>query len=192
MMAALAAASVLVATASQAAVIDFDALSGNNGDVFTGPYAEDGYSVAVVGGQVFEGQVFGNPQPSLVVGSVFGGGDNGAIEATGGLFTLASFDLSAQNGDGNYLIEGFLGASNIYSFGGSTGFGFTTIGGNSSVVDRVRFSLNATGTSINIDNIVLNASAVPEPATWAFMIAGFGMVGWSMRRANIKTRLAIA
>lgn len=33
---------------------------------------------------------------------------------------------------------------------------------------------------------------VPEPATWAMMIAGFGLVGASMRRARRKDRLALA
>jgi hypothetical protein len=34
-------------------------------------------------------------------------------------------------------------------------------------------------------------SAVPEPATWAFMLVGFGAVGYSMRkRPNAQTQLA--
>jgi hypothetical protein len=33
-----------------------------------------------------------------------------------------------------------------------------------------------------------SASAVPEPATWAMMIGGFGMVGGSMRSARRKQR----
>lgn len=35
-----------------------------------------------------------------------------------------------------------------------------------------------------LDDVVLTAAdaAIPEPATWALMIAGFGMVGASMRR----------
>src|SRR3546814_2108912 len=31
-------------------------------------------------------------------------------------------------------------------------------------------------------NLTITASAVPEPATWLTMIAGFGMVGAAMRR----------
>ena len=30
----------------------------------------------------------------------------------------------------------------------------------------------------------IRAGAVPEPATWAMMIAGFGMVGFAMRRSQ--------
>lgn len=32
------------------------------------------------------------------------------------------------------------------------------------------------------DNVSLNTAAVPEPATWALMILGFGLVGASLRR----------
>jgi|GEM_PF-952665 len=32
------------------------------------------------------------------------------------------------------------------------------------------------------DNVSLDLAAVPEPATWAMMIAGFGLVGGTMRR----------
>ena len=31
-------------------------------------------------------------------------------------------------------------------------------------------------------SLVASAAAVPEPATWGMMLAGFGAVGWSMRR----------
>jgi hypothetical protein len=30
------------------------------------------------------------------------------------------------------------------------------------------------------------SGAVPEPATWAMMIAGFGLVGWAMRRRELE------
>jgi hypothetical protein len=38
---------------------------------------------------------------------------------------------------------------------------------------------------------LVNASAVPEPATWAMMLIGFGAVGYSMRRSrNRQSALA--
>jgi len=33
---------------------------------------------------------------------------------------------------------------------------------------------------------------VPEPATWALMILGFGAVGGAMRRRNAKTSVRFA
>lgn len=41
--------------------------------------------------------------------------------------------------------------------------------------------LRSTGNAFEFDNIAA-AGAVPEPATWAMMIIGFGMVGATMRR----------
>ena len=34
-------------------------------------------------------------------------------------------------------------------------------------------------------------SAVPEPATWAQLLLGFGLVGWLMRRGRAQTRIAV-
>jgi PEP-CTERM motif len=40
------------------------------------------------------------------------------------------------------------------------------------------------------DSLTLNVGAVPEPATWAMMIAGFGIVGCAMRRRVAKVSYA--
>lgn len=47
-------------------------------------------------------------------------------------------------------------------------------------------ALFSTQAGPGLDNVVLTAStvpaAVPEPATWAMMLAGFGMLGFALRR----------
>lgn len=43
------------------------------------------------------------------------------------------------------------------------------------------------GDYIFIDNISFGGGTVPEPASWAMMIAGFGLVGAAMRRRSIAT-----
>lgn len=40
--------------------------------------------------------------------------------------------------------------------------------------------------------VISAVAAVPEPATWAMMIGGFGMIGGAMRRRSAKVRLALA
>ena len=46
--------------------------------------------------------------------------------------------------------------------------------------DKIRFNVDSNG----------YVSGVPEPATWAMMITGFGMAGWMLRRN--RSRLATA
>ncbi|MDP3855377.1 PEPxxWA-CTERM sorting domain-containing protein [Phenylobacterium sp.] len=45
------------------------------------------------------------------------------------------------------------------------------------------------GSSVYADNFTYGLSAVPEPATWAMMITGFGLVGGAMRR-RVATQIA--
>jgi len=47
------------------------------------------------------------------------------------------------------------------------------------------------GNHIVLDNLTIN-SAVPEPATWAMMLVGFGMMGAAMRYGRRTTRAAVA
>lgn len=47
------------------------------------------------------------------------------------------------------------------------------------VVGGMQLTSNGTN-AFEIDNIAINP--VPEPATWAMMLFGFGAVGYSMRR----------
>jgi hypothetical protein len=64
--------------------------------------------------------------------------------------------LSAINGNGNF---GFF-------FSGAPGL----------------FTEYSTYTSGEFDTITFSGGAIPEPASWAMMIAGFGLVGAAMRR----------
>lgn len=71
--------------------------------------------------------------------------------------------------------------------GNLSGIGFTT-------------EYNTGGDDSRFDNAVFNGFAnqnapggVPEPATWALTIAGFGAIGGAMRRrSNVRTKIAFA
>jgi hypothetical protein len=88
------------------------------------------------------------------------------IIVPGGNFTNAA--------DGNQVSPGTNGLFTIWSTAGET---FTSI------------NLSSTGNSFEIDNL---AVGVPEPATWAMMILGFGGVGVTMRKRRSVLALQTA
>ena len=61
------------------------------------------------------------------------------------------------------------------------------------VRERTRLTFRAIGTSDSLGGYIdsVSLSAVPEPTTWAMMIAGFGMMGFALRnRAKAKVAYA--
>lgn len=58
----------------------------------------------------------------------------------------------------------------------------------------VNFNLQNLGPTLDEVRFLVNAAPapVPEPATWAMMIAGFGLVGGAMRRRNVTTKVSFA
>jgi hypothetical protein len=93
-------------------------------------------------------------------------------------FTQTAGSLSYTNGTGvgnvaatNGDLTVFEGYGSAYRFGGS-------------FEPRV---VNAT-----FEYTVAGAGAVPEPATWAMMIGGIGMVGGAMRRRKVSTTVSFA
>ncbi len=96
------------------------------------------------------------------------------------LFSLGGSAFSPANGD--------QGASNT-----NQRVDFFATGGD--VITGLRF--NATGVAFEIDDVSgtlasdgTGAGAVPEPATWALMLAGFGFVGFAARRKGVARTVA--
>ena len=79
-----------------------------------------------------------------------------------------------------YTSEGF---RNIVGF--TVGSGTNLAGFDASRVSIVgnELRLNLAGLTYNTDTVVdLTFAAVPEPASWALMVTGFGMIGSAIRR----------
>lgn len=58
-----------------------------------------------------------------------------------------------------------------------------------------QYEVNLSNSGVNGGDFVLTAetpSSVPEPATWAMMLLGFGAIGFTMRRKRALARLQIA
>jgi hypothetical protein len=98
--------------------------------------------------------------------------------------TLYGKDVTVGTAQGSFLVDlnssqtlKFFGVTSDTAFTSFTITGIGTDATASTVLDNVRFGS-------------ASAAAVPEPATWAMMIVGFGMVGAGMRRRQAKTTVA--
>jgi hypothetical protein len=105
------------------------------------------------------------------------------------VYTLNRFVAQADDND-TYLLEWWDGGAwqTAWNIPGVFTFGLTTR--DSGLIapvttDRLRFT--ATGGDNYYALSELQAFAVPEPGTWALMIAGFGLAGAALRRRSALT-----
>lgn len=105
-----------------------------------------------------------------------------------GAYTL-SFYYSARPGipSSSNGIDVLLNGLSIYNVTGagtgSTNWMLNTVNFSLAAPGSLRFAAIGTSDSLGgyLENVSL-AAAVPEPATWAMMLIGFGVVGFGMRR----------
>lgn len=89
-----------------------------------------------------------------------------------GPFTnLSNLSLSVSNIAPNFAMTSFTFYFDATT-AGSAAFGFQDLGN-----DNI---------GVILDNVSLSVGAVPEPATWAMMILGFGLAGAGMRRRTTR------
>lgn len=98
-------------------------------------------------------------------------------------------------GDANGTDPGYQGSQrlNFNYLNGSAAFLFGDLNFDANVNNTYRFDLTANGNTLTTYAKVGSgfAAAVPEPATWAMMVLGFGVAGASMRsRRKLAVRFA--
>jgi hypothetical protein len=125
---------------------------------------------------------FVNPfNPAAATGSASFDFDPDVVQFTSGTFGPGSTFSLASPGTGSAITVQFVnmaaGPQTLTLMGNFNPNGLPA-GGNAFA--RVGGSLNLTG------------GAVPEPATWALFILGFGAMGHAMRRRSSKVRIAKA
>jgi hypothetical protein len=98
--------------------------------------------------------------------------DNNPATPAGAPSTVYGFDVTVGTGQGSYVVS-TKALPTMAFFGATSTTAFTSI------------TLTGGNNFTNFDNLTLATAvggAVPEPATWAMMIGGFGLVGGAMRR----------
>ena len=120
----------------------------------------------------FSFNVDSEPVPTLFTSTAFGTTITNATGQYLGVTNLNFFDLSQLGLFGNYygsqIFSGPTSAPSIFRSGSYA----ATFLGNTSEAGTV--TISAVG-------------AVPEPATWAMMLLGFGVVGFALRRRRRQT-----
>lgn len=133
---------------------------------------------------------FGSPQ----AGGTFSDPNSGVYGNTGNFADLLSGDLRVQsNGFGGYSTGPlpYVTWNDLVTNAGGTLVDFVTLD-----LDGGTFTNLPAGQQMLVDNFTVNgsvisaAAAVPEPATWAMMILGFGAVGAAARKQRRKLALA--
>jgi hypothetical protein len=117
----------------------------------------------------------------------------------GGTFTLTSFDVASalnNNPAAGITIKGYLASVLTGTITISNLFGFqNAVGSALGSVDYVVFDGTGGEGGFELDNIVLDGAvvpgAVPESSTWLMMLAGFGLVGSTMRRRVTYTKRSL-
>ncbi len=144
------------------------------------------------------------PLSRIVNGTGDGAGFNGSVTTFETTFDLTGFDAANATISGQALFDNFGTISlNGNAFGGTiTGFGsLSPFGTNANIfvagINELDFTLNNQGgpEAFQVAGLTVTAArlapvgGVPEAATWAMMVAGFGLVGVSVRR---RSRTAVA
>lgn len=186
-----AAALSVFASGAQAAVITFE---GAPADELSGTYVEDGFRYGEASGHLY-GNIYGNPGRDIEGLVANEGGVLFISSEDSPLFTFDALDYWAfnSNGQGSQTLlvngwrDGVLLGSDSFELANNGGvswtlFGATELAGKK--LDKLTIGLDAGNFYWQgVDNVRLTAvSAIPEPATWAMMITGFGMAGAMLRR----------
>lgn len=194
------------AAGADAAVITFDNATGLSSDAFDVTGSEDGFDFGAFSGSLYL-NFFGNPDRNMEGYSEEGGGVLTVAKTGGGLFRYGGTDFAAYSGNGTgsqtLVITGLVGGSVVGSasyelantsfaipgYANWTSFGSGGLAGID--VDELRFALvggieDFAQVYVAVDNIQLGvAGVIPEPDSWALLIAGFGFIGAAMRRRRI-------
>jgi len=192
--AACAAVCALFAGGASATTITFSGLAGANGSPFS-TYTEGGFTVTPTVGSWFQGQVFGNPVPSIVAGGVFGGPAVDSISVTDGgkpfRFSALDFAPSPVN-NVDFTFTGTLGGAPVFNIPGVLTppqvFATVLSGVAADVIDDLVVGVtilnNTANDSVNIDNIVVNPAATPEPMSLGLLATGLALLGLAYRRRS--------
>jgi hypothetical protein len=184
-------AMALASISAQATLIDFES-TGTPGNVNGLNYAIDGFvfNSTMDNIDIGSGSPWGGTGPAHS-GSFAGlnnyGGAGEITKAGGGTFSFENLWLrSWYNSTSSGTISGWLNGAQVGSVSGVRNTSWTQFTGNFASIDTLRIDF---GNYFLLDDISLNSaniSPVPEPETYAMLLAGLGLMGGIARRRKQK------
>lgn len=177
-----------VPMAVQAAeIITFSPIAGVSNHGVASPYVEKGLRFAMTGGFfAFGTGAAANADPGGATLSPSAYGNLVITSAGGTSFDLARFDVAdlMNNGSGGPIVYTYetLNGSGTNYFNLDTTPGLQTVSINLTNLTRLTIINDSPG--FQLDNVVftLGTTAVPEPASWALLVGGMGLIGGALRR----------
>lgn len=179
---------VASAGSASAATINFDSVA--SGTVITNQFAPATFS-SIAGSQILTtAQNLGSTLPNFICS-----GRGGAINCTDAVFV--DFSIAVSNlkfvvvGDNNNGLAGaisifngatLLGTQNMIGDGNSGTPFSVDLSGFGSLTRIELTTIDVAGLGYDDFTFDVGAGAVPEPTTWAMMLAGFGAIGGMLRR----------
>lgn len=138
-----------------------------------------------------------------------GGIQTDAFQTSLGQNYTTSFDLGALwiSGYGSYgdvTVDAYLNGSYVRSFTktqtltspgtdyGRYSFNFAGTGGATTLAYYSSQSASSSNLGVAFDNLTVDLAAVPEPASWALMLGGFGLAGAAVRRRRSRMDVMFA
>jgi hypothetical protein len=209
----LAVAATLSTTNAQASTLDFESQFFDSFGYEKTTFIEGGYRVEIAPTSIFGMFLINDPTRQFGLCGSAGCAANGTTayyglnetsisfsQDNGNLFSLSSLDAAQTFLETGRPLTLTLTGTKVDSVVTSTIFVDADAAGTFATFTFADFvglsSLTITGSQeypeFALDNVVLNAGAVPEPATWTMMIGGFGIVGGAMRRRRISMKVSAA
>ena len=200
-LAAVVAAAFAVPASAAVVTLDFEGIGNYNpvGNFYAPDYVFSSATLALVdadnGG---DGNFANEPSPNTVM--FFLDANNAVLNVTNGFTTGFSFWYTSStaasvtvydglNATGNVLGVINLNAQFNQNCSGDPSGAFCNWSAGGVAFAGTAYSIDFGGTAnqTGYDNITFGSAnpGVPEPATWAMMIMGFGLVGASMRRRGV-------
>lgn len=150
-----------------------------------------------VSGNIFSGPISANIGNSGIAAGTFQDIFQFTIPQTGvgsgSLSTSTSIPFSTTDTDiTSVLVNGLAATKTLSADGLSEFFNISNVPITSGVLNRIIVNGLSRGNGSYGGNATFTPAPIPEPAAWAMMIAGFGLIGVALRARRTSTRVSFA